>query len=1338
MASAGRLRFGRVVAATGPAAFTLVDQTSVPTSTQYASPDVTLEGGGGGPWTVTVTDGEYSKNGGGYTSAPGSAEPGDTLSVRRTSSASLATAVSATLNVGTTSDTFSLTTVVNTEASAFITRLRAKTTDPGSSRRRYYDEAFTALKVGPVNGTNLLPELDALYLFQSVDEVSGRENLVQDAYHLTPSATAPSFEANMGFTGGTGIYLDTGFNPAVVVGEKWGGSAAHIMLYSRTDSLGDVYDFGQSSGGSATRWSLRNASGGVSRALVNNASLFSAGSNTTSIGTFVLNRTGSTTVSLYQDGVLSGSPAVTGSASSTNGVFAILGNAVSPTTYSTRQISACSFGADLTANQVADLHEVIMAYALLAENGDPGPPTIVTPPAVTGIGAVDQTLTATDGTYRGNPVPTSSKKWTRNGVDIPGETGDTYLIVAEDIGADIQCVGTGTNIHGSTEPNLSNVVVPVEFLTITAETASDPNSFESVCALIQAADPVDIEVKVYIPSDADEYSKKIFGSVDSVDYLLMGGTLGHTVTFQAAEAGVRINRTHCRSGSNATKIFNDFHIWSSETPMTEPVTWRVSHPGDVIWNDCLLQGNDRGALPPAEGDFDCTSSDYPVYAHVRAIVTGGVITGATIVNDVIDNNWGDGTLTTGTCPITVTNNSNTQPSGGTGATGWSINIVDGVIVSVNAGTGGTGYSSAAASLDIIFSNIDGRQTPQGLLDFAFRSSGSSGHASFYNCSIDWLSRGIVCSHNNITIEGCTFDRTWGDFMQADGGTGGGPIRIRWNVMRRMLAKGTDPGNPHGDGLQVTSASATSDVLIDIEGNIALADPSRGYFQGFLISNMNASGTAAYTGRVANNLMMTAGANINIDFSRTRDLYIGNNTCLRHDITDPNNVGTTSQITFNPTSNGSVLAIDNIAELALTPPPSVYKTGNVVVTALNAAAYAAALVDYNAIATTISGAMTAYMTQGPALGKGAVRTGNPVDYINRTVDVSAERVYAYFATYLDAPLSTQVTSGWVKIIGGPDTGAYSVTGSGFAVQFADDRFGTNATATSTSGTYTRDKYIQAVKTTGSVNNTTATGTITLGGFAYTWDVITLSAASYVAIDNQATGWSLLANPGLGTATNHNMLVMSYEFRIDNLFINKAMFSRTSSNDHLAIVLSGNIIQFLHGAANLKTSDSFSAGVWYRMIILIDTTTQRADWIVNASKATLGTQSVTLNGTFNLNTLFNTSPGLGMFGSNAGALLLDGRLRYFYWHSWRQADFPSITIPAADTAAEIAAWYNRFSPDNVNLTNGDGVLLNGATPVQPLGFWTATDVTEANSAGGIPNRGSVASRPFIKQAGTYAAG
>ncbi|CAA0103409.1 Uncharacterised protein [BD1-7 clade bacterium] len=76
---------------------------------------------------VTVTDGEYSINGGAYTSAPGSVNPTDTITVRHTSSGTGSTTVTSTLDVGGQSATFTSTTdVADTTPDAF-------TIQPGSS-----------------------------------------------------------------------------------------------------------------------------------------------------------------------------------------------------------------------------------------------------------------------------------------------------------------------------------------------------------------------------------------------------------------------------------------------------------------------------------------------------------------------------------------------------------------------------------------------------------------------------------------------------------------------------------------------------------------------------------------------------------------------------------------------------------------------------------------------------------------------------------------------------------------------------------------------------------------------------------------------------------------------------------------------------------------------------------------------------------------------------------------------------------------------------------------------------------------------------------------------------
>ena len=95
---------------TTPDAFTFVDQTDVPLSTVTTSNEVTVEGTDAAA-DISVTNGEYSIDGGAWTSASGTIEPGAGVRVRHTSSGSNSTAVNTVLTIGGVSDTFTSTTL---------------------------------------------------------------------------------------------------------------------------------------------------------------------------------------------------------------------------------------------------------------------------------------------------------------------------------------------------------------------------------------------------------------------------------------------------------------------------------------------------------------------------------------------------------------------------------------------------------------------------------------------------------------------------------------------------------------------------------------------------------------------------------------------------------------------------------------------------------------------------------------------------------------------------------------------------------------------------------------------------------------------------------------------------------------------------------------------------------------------------------------------------------------------------------------------------------------------------------------------------------------------------
>jgi hypothetical protein len=123
-----------------PDAFSFTDVTDATASTQYTSDTITVAGlGVGATAAVAITGGTYSKNGGAYTSSAGTAQNGDTFSVRQTSSASNSTATDVVLTIGGVSDTYTVTTAA--AAGAFAVTGSPTTGQWGTT---YSDSGITA------------------------------------------------------------------------------------------------------------------------------------------------------------------------------------------------------------------------------------------------------------------------------------------------------------------------------------------------------------------------------------------------------------------------------------------------------------------------------------------------------------------------------------------------------------------------------------------------------------------------------------------------------------------------------------------------------------------------------------------------------------------------------------------------------------------------------------------------------------------------------------------------------------------------------------------------------------------------------------------------------------------------------------------------------------------------------------------------------------------------------------------------------------------------------------------------------------------------------------------
>jgi hypothetical protein len=94
---------------TTPDAFAFTDQTEVTPSSVCTSHPITVSGIDA-PAAISVSGGDYSINGGAFTSAPGSVSNADQVRARVTASASWSTGVTATVTIDTVSDGFTATT----------------------------------------------------------------------------------------------------------------------------------------------------------------------------------------------------------------------------------------------------------------------------------------------------------------------------------------------------------------------------------------------------------------------------------------------------------------------------------------------------------------------------------------------------------------------------------------------------------------------------------------------------------------------------------------------------------------------------------------------------------------------------------------------------------------------------------------------------------------------------------------------------------------------------------------------------------------------------------------------------------------------------------------------------------------------------------------------------------------------------------------------------------------------------------------------------------------------------------------------------------------------------
>ncbi len=127
-------------------------------------------------------------------------------------------------------------------------------------------------------------------------------------------------------------------------------------------------------------------------------------------------------------------------------------------TTNTYTVALADRGLSLSCEVTASNHEGTRSAASQSIHVPGIRPTNIEPPQVSGIAAVGQQLTCVRGIWNGQPPPTFSYKWVRDGTIIVSATGSAYTIALGDEGHLLSCVVTATNSEGTTEVESGNAV----------------------------------------------------------------------------------------------------------------------------------------------------------------------------------------------------------------------------------------------------------------------------------------------------------------------------------------------------------------------------------------------------------------------------------------------------------------------------------------------------------------------------------------------------------------------------------------------------------------------------------------------------------------------------------------------------------------------------------------------------------------------------------------------------------------------------------------------------------------------------------------------------------------
>jgi hypothetical protein len=227
----------------------------------------------------------------------------------------------------------------------------AFTTPPSAGRKTLIQNCVTSLMQGGV-----WDKLDALYAFAAADSQAAKINWKAPGTFNCTEVNAPAFAADLGFTGGAGKYLDSGFNPSSAPTPKYVLNDATVFGWSLSSAGQTPAMLGTVASAVIAIYPKELGTGNVFVRI--NCGNINTAVTTTALGLTAATRTGATATAVYRDGA-----SIHTSATASTGTGAVVITFLhSDGAYWLGQMAAAGIGGGLNSTEQLALYNALRTY----------------------------------------------------------------------------------------------------------------------------------------------------------------------------------------------------------------------------------------------------------------------------------------------------------------------------------------------------------------------------------------------------------------------------------------------------------------------------------------------------------------------------------------------------------------------------------------------------------------------------------------------------------------------------------------------------------------------------------------------------------------------------------------------------------------------------------------------------------------------------------------------------------------------------------------------------------------------------------------------------------------